>query len=115
MGIAGATSTPTSSVCTQNAVILGNGTKNVTMALAATDGTVAFAFTIPQNYSTMLLSSADIKTGSKYTIYKGGTASGTSVFNGLYLGTKSYSGGTAGSSFYSIINIDKNYNKYIKS
>jgi hypothetical protein len=80
-------------------VILGNGTQGSTLGVEADDGTVAFAFTIPQSYSTMLLSSPDIKTGTEYTIYTGGTASGDETFYGLYLGDLGYSGGTAGTSF----------------
>ncbi|MGD8836544.1 MAG: hypothetical protein PVJ19_16500, partial [Desulfobacteraceae bacterium] len=70
-----------------------------TISLMADDGTVAFAFTIPQSYSTMLLSSPDIETGTEYTTYTGGTASGNETFYGLYLGDLSYSDGTAGTSF----------------
>lgn len=99
VGIGGALSTPTTSACTQNAVILGSLTKGSTMALKAADGTVAFAFTIPQTYTIMLLSSPRIATGTKYTIYTGGTASADQEFYGLYLGDLSYTQGTAGSSF----------------
>jgi hypothetical protein len=47
----------------------------------------------------MLLSSPDIETGTQYTTYTGGTASGDETFYGLYLGDLGYSGGTAGTSF----------------
>jgi hypothetical protein len=100
VGIGGATSTPTTNASTQNVVILGSGTKDSTISLMADDSTVvAFAFTIPQSYSTMLLSSPDIETGTEYTTYTGGTASGNETFYGLYLGDLSYSDGTAGTSF----------------
>jgi len=99
VGIAGATSTPTASVCTQNVVVLGSLTSGTTMSLSASDGTVIFAYTIPQSYSTMLLSSPDITTGSKYTVYTGGAASSDDSFYALYLDDLSYSGGTAGTSF----------------
>lgn len=99
VGIAGATSTPTATASTQNSVILGSMTAGKTMALKASDGTVAFAFTIPQSYTTMLFSSPHVETGITYTIYTGGTASADYAFNGLYLGSTSYSGGTAGTSF----------------
>jgi hypothetical protein len=59
---------------------------------------LAFAFTIPQSSSTLVLSSPDIETGTEYTVYTGETASGDE-FYGLYLGDLSYSQGTAGSSF----------------
>lgn len=99
VGIAGATSMPTASASTQNSVILGSRPAGTTMALKASDGLVAFAFTVPQSYLTMLFSSPDIETGTTYTIYTGGTASADCAFNGLYLGGMSYSGGTAGTSF----------------
>lgn len=99
VGIGGSLSTPTTSACTQNVVILGSGTQGSTLGIKADDGTVAFAFTIPQSYATMVLSSPDIETGTQYTIYKGGTASGDETFCGLYLENLSYSQGTAGSSF----------------
>jgi hypothetical protein len=99
VGIAGATSTPTASVCTQNAIKLGSGTKGSTFALIAADGTVVTAFTIPQSYSTMLLTSPLITKNTSYTVYTGGTADGDTLFNGLYLSNLSYSGGTAGTSF----------------
>jgi hypothetical protein len=47
----------------------------------------------------MLISSPDITTGKKYTIYTGGTPSGDDTFYGLYLDNLDYSGGTAGTSF----------------
>lgn len=99
VGIGGALSQPTTAACTQNVVILGSGTQGSTLGIKADDDAVAFAFTIPQSYATMVLSSPDIETGTQYTIYTGGTASGDKTFYGLYLGSLSYSQGTAGSSF----------------
>jgi hypothetical protein len=99
VGISGVTSAPSASACTQNAVILGSKPAGTTMALKASDGAVPFAFTIPQSYSTMLLSAPGVETGTRYTVYAGGTVTADYAFNGLYLGGISYSGGTAGSSF----------------
>ena len=99
VGIGGDYSTPTAAACDQNVLILGSGTKGSTIGVKAADGTVAFAFTIPQSYATMVLSSPDIETGTRYTTYTGGTASGDETFYGLYLGSLSYSLGAAGSSF----------------
>ncbi|MGD8836576.1 MAG: hypothetical protein PVJ19_16665, partial [Desulfobacteraceae bacterium] len=59
----------------------------------------SLAFTIPQSSSTLVLSSPDIETGTEYTTYTGGTASGNETFYGLYLGDLSYFDGTAGTSF----------------
>ena len=99
VGIGGATSTPTTSTCKQNAVILGSGTKDTTLAVKASNGAVVFAFTAPQAYATMLLSSPSISTGTTYSVYTGGAATADKYFKGLYLDNLGYSGGTAGSSF----------------
>ncbi len=99
VGIGGTTSSPTASLCTQNTIILGSLTSGSKMAIAASNGTVVFSFTIPQSYTTMLLSSPDIVTGTKYTVYTGGAASGDDTFYGMYLDSLAYSGGTAGSRF----------------
>jgi hypothetical protein len=99
VGIAGSTSTPTAGTCTQNAVILGSGTSGNTMALVSSAGTVALSYAIPQSYSTMLLSSPAVASGSQYTVKTGGSASADNLFYGLYLGNIAYSGGTAGTSF----------------
>jgi hypothetical protein len=110
VGIGGDISRPTASTCTQNVVTLGRGTAGSTLGIKASDDTVAFAFTIPQSYNKMLLSSPDIATGTQYAVYTGGTASGDDTFNGLYLGNLSYSQGTAGSSFTvssSVTNVDR--------
>ncbi len=99
VGIGGNVSRPTSGYVTQNLVILGSLTSGTTMALKASDGTVAFAFKIPQSYATMIVSSPEIDTGTKYYVYSGGTASASNTFNGLYIGSLSYSGGSSSSNF----------------
>jgi hypothetical protein len=95
VGIAANTSQPDD--VTQNTVLLGSLTSGTTMALWASD-TTAFAFTIPQGYQTMMISSPEITTGITYTIYTGGTGYGNNIFQGLYLGNLGYNGGTAGDS-----------------
>jgi hypothetical protein len=99
VGIGGTVSEPTKSACTQNVLVLGGGTKDSTMAIVSGGNTVAFTFTIPQSYDTMIVSSPKIISGTSYSVYTGGTASGDETFHGLYLGSLSYSGGTAGTSF----------------
>ncbi len=99
VGIGGTTSRLTAGACTQNVLVLGSMAGGSTMAIKDNDGAVAFAFTIPRSFSTMVLSSPDISTGSGYTIYTGGTASADSTYYGLYLGNPTYSGGTASNSF----------------
>lgn len=99
VGIAGTTSEPTASSCTQNVIVLGGGPAGSTFALRAKDGTVAFAFDIPRDYGTMVVSSPSIKTGVTYVPVTGATLSGDSVFNGLYMGKLKASGGTDGTAF----------------
>lgn len=104
VGIGGTTAKP--NAVSQNVVVLGSLTGGTTMAIKSGSTTV-FAYTIPQSYATMILSSPKIATGTGYTIYTGGTASGDECFNGLYLGTLGYSGGTASSSFTAVSGITK--------
>ncbi len=99
VGIGGNTSRPTAASCTQNVLVLGSMSKGSTLAIKAADGTTAFAFEIPAAYATMILSAPTLETGTKYTLYTGGTATGDDVFSGLFLGDLDYSGGTAGTSF----------------
>jgi hypothetical protein len=99
VGIGGNTSRPTAASCTQNVLVLGSMSKGSTLAIEAADGTTAFAFEIPAAYATMILSAPTLETGTKYTLYTGGTATGDDVFSGLFLGDLDYSGGTAGTSF----------------
>lgn len=99
VGIGGSSSPPDEDKCTQDMVILGSMTPESTIALIAADGTVAFAFSIPQSYDVMYLSSPLISDGTRYTVYTGGTASADHDFYGLHLGNLSYSGGTAERSF----------------
>lgn len=99
VGIAANTGQPTASACTQNVVVMGRLTAERTMALKTGTGTVVFAFFVPRSFETMIISSPMIATGTAYTVYTGGTATGDDVFGGLYLGDIGYSGGTAGNAF----------------
>ncbi len=84
---------------TQNTVVLGGVAAGSTMSIKASDGTAAFSYMVPQTCATMVLSSPNIKTGTRYTVYTGGTVTAANVFRGLYLGSLGYTGGTAGSAF----------------
>ena len=82
VGIGGASSTPTSSACTQNSVLYGGtGTAGEYISIQASDGSNLLTYLIPRNYSqmTFLFSSPQLVNGS-YNIYKGGTVSGGSSF-----------------------------------
>ncbi|MFT4030781.1 MAG: carbohydrate-binding domain-containing protein [Siphonobacter sp.] len=98
VGMGGATSTPTSSVTTQTAVILGSGTASQLFHIETTDGTEALTLLIPRSYTTMLFSSPKLSTGKTYSIYTGGSVSNTTEWNGLYL-TGTYTPGTQSSTF----------------
>jgi hypothetical protein len=95
IGIGGATSTPTASISTQPSVILGSGTANQLFHIEANDGTETVTFLIPRSYATMLFSSPNLRTGTTYKVYTGGSVTGGALSNGLYtsgtyvLGTQS--------------------------
>lgn len=90
------TSTPTAK---QNTFVLGTVSSGSTLSIKAADGTTVFTYAVPQTSATVVLSSPNIKTGTTYTVYTGGTVTATNVFKGLYLNSLGHTGGTAGSSF----------------
>ena len=102
VGIGGATSTPTSSVCKQPSLITSaNLSGGALFAMAKSDGTPVIAFKVPSRYSgtyTVLLSAPGLTTGSSYNIVSGATANGTS-FHGLVFSNLTLSGGSTASSF----------------
>lgn len=99
VGIGGRNSTVTSNTSTQNTVSLSNAAAGL-LVIRDASGNVAFAYTLPTSASAVLLSSPSLGTGTRYTVYRGGTlGTYTELFYGLYLGAGSYTTGTAGSSF----------------
>lgn len=98
VGIGGATSGPTASVSTVPSVIMGSGTASQIIHIEAADGTEALTFLAPKSYSTMLFSSSKLKSSTSYSIYKGGSVTSGTSFNGLYT-SGSYSGGTLSETF----------------
>ncbi|KAF7600647.1 MAG: hypothetical protein CGU28_03000 [Candidatus Dactylopiibacterium carminicum] len=98
IGIGGANSSVTASTSTQNTVSLSSVSSG-TLAIRDSSGNTAFAYTMPSSATAVLLSSSTLATGTRYTVYTGGTVSSYSdAFNGLYVGA-THSGGTSGSSF----------------
>ena len=87
---------PSSSACTQNTVVLSSScaTAGSTLAIVS-NSTCAFAYTLPStSFDVIVLSSPELATGTKYTIYKSATVTGTS-FNGLYTTITDFTAGTS--------------------
>ena len=101
VGTGGATSSPTTNVCTQRSVIYGAGSvsSGQFIQIKSSSGNV-LVFKIPRSYSsmTMLFSSPKLVSGTTYTITKGGSVSGGTDFHGLYTGA-TYTGGTTAYTF----------------
>lgn len=102
LGIGGATSKPTTNVCTQNSLVWGSSASADTrITICKSDGAFVMSYVVPRAYSqgmTLLFSSALMTTGSTYNIYTGGTVSGGTTFNGLTL-NGTFDGGTQSTSF----------------
>lgn len=102
LGIGGTTSSPTSNVCTQHALVYsGRGfSQNSVFNISSSAGKNVLTYTIPCSYNeiTVLFSSPEMKNGTSYTISSGGSVSGGTSFHGLYNGA-TYSGGSNLSTF----------------
>jgi hypothetical protein len=101
IGIGGATSSPTSSVCTQYSLIYsGSATQNTYFNITSSGGKNVLTYQIPRTLSkaTVLFSSPDLEKNSGFTISSGGSVSGGTSFHGLYSGA-TYTGGSSLSTF----------------
>lgn len=96
---------PAASYCTQNTLVVSSGYYSAGSPFVIKDsgGNVLFAYTVPSSSATvngpgdlMILSSPALSDGS-CTLYTGGSLSGGSAFNSLYLpgSLPGHSGGTA--------------------
>lgn len=83
VGIAGATSGPTS-VSTIRSVVMGSGSANSIIHIEAADGTEALTFLAPKAYSTLLFASSKLVANTTYTVFTGGSVTNGTSFNGLY-------------------------------
>lgn len=98
VGFGGASSTPTSSACTQNSLIYSGSalTGGSLINLSSSDKTNIISCIVPRSYNgsmTVLISSPTL-VNSSYTLYSGGTISKDTVrFHSYYQGG-SYSSGT---------------------
>jgi hypothetical protein len=105
-------SNPTSSVCTQNTVVMASSYAPAggTMAVCDSSGTPVFAFTVPSlnsvastggssnAYDVLIFSSPNIKSNTDYTVYKNADVNGD-TYNGLYLDPEAKSSGTSETTF----------------
>lgn len=94
IGIGGATSTPTSTACTQRSLVYGGSATALTpFHILSATGEDILTYILPRtlNQMTLLFSSPSLKEGS-YTIYSGGSISGGTSFHGLYAGSSYASG-----------------------
>ena len=102
LGIGGATSKPTSNVCTQNSLIWNSSsTANSRVTICKSDGSFVMSYVVPRSYnqgSTMLFTSDQLTTGASYVIYTDGNVTGGTTFNGLTLNGV-FEGGTQNSTF----------------
>jgi len=88
-------STPTSSACTQNVLIVGSSYYSTgNYVLVDGSGNVVFAFYVPATSDVMILSSPEIDSNTSYTIYKKSSISGGTAYNGLYYSMPTFSTGT---------------------
>lgn len=96
IGTGGATSSPTSGVCTQRSVIYNgiSATKGSLLCIRNSAGTPILVYELPRTMSGMclLFSSPDLAQGATYTVLTGGTTDGT-AWNGWYSGG-TWSGGS---------------------
>jgi len=93
IGMGGSTSTPTASVTTQPAVILGGGSAGQLLHIESAGGVESVTFQVPRSYTTLLYSSPKLLINTSYAVYTGGSVTDGTHINGLYT-SGTYTGGT---------------------
>ena len=109
VGTGGATSNPTSSVCTQPTLKI-NTQAGYAIQILKSDGTVICTYKCPEfsgsgggggwpgggggNSMVMLFTDPQMQTGQSYTVKYNGTISGGTNWNGYYTGNVTYTGGS---------------------
>lgn len=100
----GATSTPTTSACTQRSIVYNGSAlsgKVIHLQDASGNGIVTYQAPTKSALSSqvvVLISTPDLQASTSYTLYTGGTVSGTEYFHGLYTDA-TYTAGTQVSTF----------------
>lgn len=106
IGTGGATSNPTTNVCTQPSLKI-NTQSGYAIQILKSDGTVICTYQCPTyasgggggwpggggNGMVMLFTDPQLQTGQSYTVKYNGTISGGTNWNGYYTGNPTYSGG----------------------
>lgn len=85
VGVGGSTSTPTANASTQASTILGSGNANTIYSILDNSNTEVLTFKSPVSFTTLVVSSKNIKTGSTYKFASSAAVSNASEYNGLYL------------------------------
>lgn len=109
IGTGGATSNPTTSVCTQPTLKI-NTQAGYAIQILKSDGTVICTYKCPEfsgtgggggwpgggggNSMVMLFTDPQLQTGQSYTVKYNGTISGGTNWNGYYTGNVTYTGGS---------------------
>ena len=92
-------STPSSpSASTQPVVLLGSGSASQIIHLQDSNSKEVITFLAPAAYSNILISTPNLAKGTTYKVYKGGSVTSGTDFNGLYT-SGTYSGGTLSKTF----------------
>jgi hypothetical protein len=102
-GVGNATAMPTVNECRQRTVVWGDSkfTAGQLIYIKSSVGSEIFTFKLPKAYSenmALVFTSPLLQANASYTIYKGGSVSGSDNFHGLYSGAVS-NGGAAAATF----------------
>lgn len=98
IGTGGTNSSVSETESTQYTVLIGAASAGEAVGILDEDGNTVFAFVSDSAYANLVVSIAGIEEGKTYTVYTGGTITGTESYHGYYA-QGVYEGGTAGETF----------------